>query len=572
MKQRIKYLEDEQQRRDRDNYDTPNQHETQNRTSSFSRPRLLSTSPDVGTPRRAADIAANEVEYLSLAAMSGGNKNDQDLSSSSTFRQIMERIVALDGTNPASAKADTLSPTTSEATLGQIISRMRIAVGKDYTYFVQTVVAGFSWCLPYVSEKTYLTALDTAFQASNGSTPTAAPSPDTTAAASLVLTLGITLSSYHADLHSQASQLIEISQQVLPQVLSTASDVAAIQCLTLQAILSLHYPSAGSTWHLLGVALGKAVSAGLHRSASVNTADTESTQASSTFWTLYTLDRMLSSLMGRPLGLEDNDVSRDLPELPLYQSLTDKASVSAALFVWRTHHAHMLSQWRQSTPSNFDLDANLASHEYWKESYHEVCQRWTQIHTVEAQSNTTTATADMLPRAIAIMQKEEATLSCRALIHLLDLATTRLPVNNPSLLNLRGVIIPEASHLIDIIHETTIDSGNVAVSFPDAYDALAAAVMYIFCIYDPSTSESSTFRLGVAQMKTITASIDVIQNVARRFKPLRGYKDVIWGLLQILEAKTAGRDVDPKLLRGVWECEVEVPSHIRRLIQICAQT
>lgn len=561
MKQRIKYLENEQARNEQATLDSPAGHVSPTQAGVLRRPPTSSINVETDTPGRVVDASANEVEYLSLTAMSGGNKNDQSDSQSSTLRQVLEGIVSINGTNPGVVANEPLPVLQSKSTLSQVQSEIMAAVDRDFVSLVRTFATTTSWYMPYISESMCLAALDAALQAetSTDSGSTATLTPDTAAMASSVLALGVAMSPFSNVLHVQALKLVDMSKRALPQVLTAAADTTAIQCLILQIILSLYYPSAGSTWHLLGLALSKAVSAGLHRSTPDGAANEEGKQVVMLFWMLYFLDRTIAGLMGRPFGIEDDDIALEIPALPTQQYLENSTAVSEAIFIWKVHHAHLLSQWRQS--SNFDLDVSFASYEYWKDSYHEVCERRTQIEAIEEQiGETRTVSSTSIP-------KDEVRLSCRALIHLLDLSTRRLPADDPSLLELKQYIIVEIPRFIDALHTSTEDK-SVALTFLDGYDAFAAAVMYVFCIYDPRRLAS--FRLGISQMKTVTASMDIIQSVAHQFKSLRGFKDVIWAFLQTLEARAEGGDAYGAL-RDVVGGGAPVPNHVKRLIDTCTK-
>lgn len=561
MKQRIRYLEDEQQRHEQNAGGAPTSQTSPTQAGRFPRPRTTSTNLGLEITGHVVDVAANEVEYLSLTAMSGGNKNDQNVSSSLTFRQVMECIVSTNGTDPGLVMTDTFEPTEHETSLAQIESEIKAATGKDYLYFIRVFTKGLPWYFPPISDARCIAAFDAVRQSEAGATSgtTAASMPDSIVVAYSVLALGATVSPHHAVLQKHAIKIVDVSKRALSRVLTTADDVTAIQCLVLQTLLSLYYPCAGSTWHLLGLALSKAVSAGLHRSTSATTEGEEAANAATIFWLLYVLDRNTSSLMGRPLGLQDDDIALELPALATTQSVNDIAAASEAMFVWKVHHARMLSQWRQS--SSFDLDVGFASYEYWNESYHEVCERLGQLLTTENQSDEVSMTLR------ANIQREKVALSCRALVQLLDSSTRSLPANHASLIELKQYIAIEASQFIDITHKS-IEEGSVVLTFLDGYDALAVAIMYIFCIYDPN--QPASFRLGIAQMKTVTASIDIIQSVAQLFKPLRRCKDIIWALLQTLEARAEGRDVSGPL-HDIDRCGGMIPSHVKRLIQLCTQ-
>lgn len=65
----------------------------------------------------------------------------------------------------------------------------------------------------------------------------------------------------------------------------------------------------------LGLGLRIALSQGLHRDLAGETQHgTDTNRERSTWWTLYILDRKLSSLMGAPNSVHDDDISVPLPK------------------------------------------------------------------------------------------------------------------------------------------------------------------------------------------------------------------------------------------------------------------
>jgi hypothetical protein len=54
------------------------------------------------------------------------------------------------------------------------------------------------------------------------------------------------------------------------------------------------------------------ISMGLHKARSYATVAEEET-AKRVFWSLYNLDRLIASTLGRPLGIADEDISVSLP-------------------------------------------------------------------------------------------------------------------------------------------------------------------------------------------------------------------------------------------------------------------
>lgn len=66
-----------------------------------------------------------------------------------------------------------------------------------------------------------------------------------------------------------------------------------------------------------GIALRLAVSLGLHRSQSgTSTMDPVHRETRRrVWWTLYLFDRMISSKLGYPLGIQDEDIDVELPSM-----------------------------------------------------------------------------------------------------------------------------------------------------------------------------------------------------------------------------------------------------------------
>nr|XP_031860300.1 uncharacterized protein CI109_004184 [Kwoniella shandongensis]KAA5527372.1 hypothetical protein CI109_004184 [Kwoniella shandongensis] len=85
-----------------------------------------------------------------------------------------------------------------------------------------------------------------------------------------------------------------------------------------QAVYSLRDSRGPSIWHLSGVCIRLCITLGLHRNLPMSTARglTKYTieMRKRVFWTCYTMDRMMSMLLGRPPGISDDDIDVELPD------------------------------------------------------------------------------------------------------------------------------------------------------------------------------------------------------------------------------------------------------------------
>ncbi|KAI1762439.1 fungal-specific transcription factor domain-containing protein [Hypoxylon sp. FL1150] len=98
-----------------------------------------------------------------------------------------------------------------------------------------------------------------------------------------------------------------------------AEDIDCIQCLLLLCMYGSHEPQSVDLWHTIGLALRLAVGIDLHRQESIEGLNVlEAEMRKRLWWSVYVMDRSMSVPLGRPLGIQDSDITMPLPE-----SLTD---------------------------------------------------------------------------------------------------------------------------------------------------------------------------------------------------------------------------------------------------------
>ncbi|THC90541.1 hypothetical protein EYZ11_010004 [Aspergillus tanneri] len=110
---------------------------------------------------------------------------------------------------------------------------------------------------------------------------------------------------------TRAMEFYRVSQETLPIALQN-EDLAAVRALLSLALYTLFATSGPSVWHVLGTALRLATSLGLHKARPVASL-VEEEMSKRVFWSLYNLDRLIASTLGRPLGIVDEDISVGLP-------------------------------------------------------------------------------------------------------------------------------------------------------------------------------------------------------------------------------------------------------------------
>ncbi|PLN83959.1 fungal-specific transcription factor domain-domain-containing protein [Aspergillus taichungensis] len=124
------------------------------------------------------------------------------------------------------------------------------------------------------------------------------------------ITIAIALLIGSAD-ETQTANFYRASQETLSLALQN-EDLAAVRALLSLGLYTMFATTGPSIWHVLGSAWRLATSLGLHRGRpGMNLVDEEMSKRA--FWSLYNLDRLIASTLGRPLGIADDDISVGLP-------------------------------------------------------------------------------------------------------------------------------------------------------------------------------------------------------------------------------------------------------------------
>lgn len=136
----------------------------------------------------------------------------------------------------------------------------------------------------------------------------AAPSPEIHNAYHIIIAISLSMGS--ADL-GRAAEFYHASQETLSSALQN-EDLPAVRALLGLALYTMFATAGPSIWHVLGATMRLAISLGLHKSRSYSSLGEEE-MAKRAFWSLYNLDRLIASTLGRPLGIADEDISVSLP-------------------------------------------------------------------------------------------------------------------------------------------------------------------------------------------------------------------------------------------------------------------
>ncbi|KAL1868380.1 hypothetical protein Plec18167_008306 [Paecilomyces lecythidis] len=113
---------------------------------------------------------------------------------------------------------------------------------------------------------------------------------------------------------SMSSSFYNASRETLPLALQN-EDLPALRALLSIALYTMFSTSGPSVWHILGTAMRLATSLGLHKAKQPGqTVDlVEDQMGKRAFWSLYNLDRLTATTLGRPVSISDEDITTELP-------------------------------------------------------------------------------------------------------------------------------------------------------------------------------------------------------------------------------------------------------------------
>ncbi|KAL4814981.1 fungal-specific transcription factor domain-containing protein [Aspergillus spinulosporus] len=179
------------------------------------------------------------------------------------------------------------------------------------------------------------------------------------------ITIGISLLIGSAeDAETRALEFYRASNKTLSIALHN-EDLTALRALLSLALYTLFATTGPSIWHVLGTALRLTTSLGLHKARHpTNLHDDEMTKRA--FWSLYNLDRLIASTLGRPLGIADEDITVSLPrelnddgtETPGASSMTIPIQVIKLRRIFSRIYRYLYST-NQPPPTPTELSINL---------------------------------------------------------------------------------------------------------------------------------------------------------------------------------------------------------------------
>ncbi|EOA81785.1 hypothetical protein ACJQWK_05186 [Exserohilum turcicum] len=310
--------------------------------------------------------AMHEASYLSLSAMAeptdGQSLSNQGLS----FRALFLATTSLGGTNPSLPIGTNTSLCGSMADFrNQVFSHGSgldaVQIAAAFRTFLEMAPTCFPLMTPRELEEYYDSV--NVSEHNGDAEHMMEESPEKIVIVSIGAALGLLLSPNYSFTEVLVSELATRAFRLMSRVFDQSGDLAVVQCLATLSIYSLYTTYGGSSWHLLGLAMTRCISSGMHTSrvSDVNLDGHVKRKTSRVFWTLYILDTHLSTALDRPFCLNDGDIMISPPSSPQNAELDDNEAALRHL----VRHAQILRSIRKQTEDSLCHFVNLS---HWRET------------------------------------------------------------------------------------------------------------------------------------------------------------------------------------------------------------
>ncbi|CAG8954515.1 hypothetical protein HYFRA_00004429 [Hymenoscyphus fraxineus] len=142
----------------------------------------------------------------------------------------------------------------------------------------------------------------------------------------IVMAIGCTTLQRMGQVSDEISAKFQISSWKILEECMSKRDIDSIETLLLLGLHSLFDPKGLSPWVITGLLSRQIMSLGLSRETSPNQGISlaQSEKRNRLFWSAYTLDRMVSSSMGLPFGINDENMNVPLPGVTLDEYATSE--------------------------------------------------------------------------------------------------------------------------------------------------------------------------------------------------------------------------------------------------------
>lgn len=285
----------------------------------LSQPEMAQTNHDPSDST--VQAAMGEIGFLSRSAMAEPRDETSGFSQELAVGRMVRAALALLGANPAQSVLDPSSHKIA-AMLDQSVSIKEQLARPFVTQFLQIMEPQFA----HIDSSEYWDEFNTFFKEPNAS---GGRTSVRTFNIYICIATGMLLSAESRSLDGIARNLHAAAMKLFPDIMESSSRIDILRCMLSLIIYSMHGTLGGSTWHLVGLAMKKAIAFRFHKDPDPGVEISEEALHSRQriFWSLYTIDRLvnleclvahalfspcyrtISTITDRPFSIEDDDIT-----------------------------------------------------------------------------------------------------------------------------------------------------------------------------------------------------------------------------------------------------------------------
>jgi hypothetical protein len=252
----------------------------------------------IATQTRGEDLVTtmHVMDYLPLSAMAELRDRQQTSQHQQySFETFLNAAISVAGSDPAYSRSTDNALSESIESFYQTLVPAGMKLSRSITD--EPVHRYLDICdasCPFLDRKAFLikyTHIMESLEKAQTELASSQASSDTLLV-NIAIASGILVSPSYQHKESVSTTLAQRAFRLLPQVLSESDNSAIVRCLIVLTIYSTLSPLGGSTWHLIGLALARTMSAGMHTVgvSDCRASDKEKQECGRLFWSLYVLD------------------------------------------------------------------------------------------------------------------------------------------------------------------------------------------------------------------------------------------------------------------------------------------
>jgi hypothetical protein len=253
------------------------------------------------------------LDYLPLSAMAELRDRQQTSLQQYSFQTFLHAASSVSGSDPTRSDISNVALASSVEAFYQAVMPAGLTLSRSVTDMpVQRYLSVCEVICPFLERHDFLakytqvmndlelsetntaTLPEGASRGQRGTTtsPLLQAAPHDTLLVYIGIATGILLSPDYRHKEGASITLAQAAFRLVPQVLSESDNAPIVRSLIALAIYSTYSTLGGSTWHLMGLALARAMSAGMHTEgvSDCRAAEPERRESGRLFWALYALD------------------------------------------------------------------------------------------------------------------------------------------------------------------------------------------------------------------------------------------------------------------------------------------